>query len=336
MLTVALPNMIEMLKATAPGVGSNKILPSLSCIGIKGGVGMTWNTTFGTIFNNAPEGLEATVEHKKLLDLLQTYDGDAVQVAVENQKFHIKGSTGSAVSLPCLPLDDFPFFDIDLKAFKPLEDEHFIDALKICLLSTTPTSTGNGNPVFWGIEFGGNYLFSTDGQRASYYTVKTPLKGVVVPRTLMETIAKMGSPEAMYAKDRFVFFKYDKVILYGLVLQDKYPPTYVAKLKEACATEGVPLPAGAKMFGRRAAAVDVQHFKYDQKKKWFRTEATTGSVEEPLDLGLADFAMSTAHFTDICATATKIGLFDVGKDKAPFIAFLCDLPGVHTIAQWIS
>ena len=175
-----------------------------------------------------PTGLSCLVPASKFYKLLQSLSIEDVDLTVKDGTLVIK--SGRVVGKIQVGVDAqiLSELDFDVDAWLPIEKDDLAAALRACVFSVSgDVSRG----IMCGILVKNNYVYSTDGYRASRYQLKRDtMQTVVVPADLVMRAMK-HSPDGWAVKNDIVYFRVgNNTIIGGKVLQGDYPSVEVENL----------------------------------------------------------------------------------------------------------
>ncbi len=173
---------LTSLGLARPCLGNNKTIPILSYFCFSGNNITSYNGYEG-ITTQYNHGLNCCIEGELLINIINSYDTDTVDVIQGNTDVVIK-SGKSEIKLPILPITDFvsPFnVLVDTTEFQITMDDKLADGLSKCLISS-------GKEKFKEEEYGvtmkidknGINMYSHDGRRVSKYVYSSNEEQAVI------------------------------------------------------------------------------------------------------------------------------------------------------------
>jgi hypothetical protein len=304
---------LEILKAVGAGVGNSKVGEILNCVGFKDGKALCWTGVFGVQHLETELTLQFAVDYDRLNALVGTYTEDALSINHDKEKntFTIENLAGKGkLVMMARPIDEFPFIAPDLSIMKDIEDDNFIKALEVALMSA---GADPSKGVLWSVYFGEHtkgkypYLMSSDNQKMTFIKVKLPFTNVIVPRPFCEAIVKMGKPQKAGTDGKFIYFVYDKVVMFGATMPGSYP-----NFEKVFATkiDPKPVPEGLALFINRAKILGSPAVQYDKATGVITARTEHDTLTDSLEGYEAGFCIKTESLQKALEVANGIQTFE--------------------------
>jgi DNA polymerase III sliding clamp (beta) subunit (PCNA family) len=277
-------------------------------------------------------GVSCTVPADRFLEIVgKMPDNQDIKISLKDSTLRVRCkrtsltlSTGSADTYPDL---------VPAEYVEVCEANNLLDCVATCASAVNDTAKNR----FGGIAIGGDYVYSTDGLRATRAKLSSPFRGqlVHIPLKSAKSLPVLGDPVKMIAWKNIVGALYSDppAMWMSATIAAKYPQANIDDLLSQPAGELVEFPEESiEALDRLEAMADAESRRVDvvsqQGNLHFVARAReVGELIENFDWdyqGSFQMRVNPAHFREALLLSRKVGLSTVAGKNATGLRFYGD------------
>lgn len=228
---------LDTLELVNPALARDNAVPIFSNFCFNGSTVFAYNDKIGVVapFDGVADSY--AVNGKVLMDLLRASAAKEVELSKEKETLLLKAGR-SRIKLPYLESASFLFDEPEKEQWDLIAniDPHFLKGLELCLVTA---SNDNTMAAFMGVTVKTgkqNYLYSTDADALSRYTLASPPSSGIVqytmPTEFCEALLRIADNTEsrdglIYINSRWAFAEFgNNFKVYGRIIEDPEPTDF--------------------------------------------------------------------------------------------------------------